>query len=56
MKWIRSWPLLMAATALLTASAIWSVAEQFDLLGASLLSAGLVTLGAWIVEEVSGDD
>ena len=56
MKWVRSWPLLMAATALLTASAVWSVAERFDLLGAALLSAGLVTLGAWIVEEVSGDD
>jgi len=46
----------MASTALLTASAIWSVSEQFDLLGASLLSAGLVTLGAWIVKEVGSGD
>ena len=46
----------MAATLLLLGSAYYAIREGLDEAGAALLSAGLVTLGAWIVEEVSGRD
>ena len=55
MKWVKGWPLLMTSGTLILGAAIWSVSEAFDLLGASLLAAGLVTLGAWIAEETDND-
>ena len=55
MKWVKGWPLLMTSAGLVLGAALWSFSEAFDLLGASLLSAGLVTLGAWIAEETDDD-
>ena len=55
MKWVKGWPLLMTSAGLVLGAAVWSFSEEFDLLGASLLAAGLVTLGAWIAEEVDDD-
>ena len=55
MKWVKGWPLLMTSAGLVLGAAVWSFTERFDLLGASLLSAGLVTLGAWIAEETDDE-
>ena len=55
MKWVKGWPLLMTSAALMISAGLWSFAEQFDLLGAALLSAGLVTLGVWLGEETDDD-
>lgn len=50
---MRDWPLLLVATLLLLGGGVKAAADgDLDSLSGSLLTAGMVVLGAWITVEV----
>jgi hypothetical protein len=50
------WPLLLTAVVMFVWATGWAIKEGYDGLTLALLSAGLITLGAWIATEIGGGD
>jgi glucose dehydrogenase len=49
----RAWPLLAVAAVLLMTGAWRAYQQGFDVLAASLHTAGCITLGVWLATEVA---